>query len=94
MQLEKDHDPKTGEYLEEPDYLLPNYEVTKEVKLHIISDHLFDLPHTYIAPKNLNYLATTRASIFTVQMLTMFERLDPLSNNEADEYPELKNLIE
>ena len=79
LELEGDIDPETGQYLEQPDYVLPNYESTERVNLNIIGDQFFDLPcHDIPEESNSNkkYLSTTRTSIFLTQILTMFERID------------------
>ena len=44
LNLEQDYDPNTGEFLEQPEHALPDYEITVTVHLNIIGDRLFDLP--------------------------------------------------
>ena len=44
LHLEKDYDPKTGEYLEQPEYLKPNYMMQQDVAINILADHNYELP--------------------------------------------------
>ena len=66
--------------------------MTKTVHLNILSDHLFDLPNEEVPPADLSHLSTSRAGIFTVQILSMLERLDPPPDLEESKHPELTGL--
>ena len=44
LNLERDYDPKTKEYLPQPDDQIPEYTLTEKVRLNIIADFLYDLP--------------------------------------------------
>ena len=89
LDLKKDYDPNTGKYLEEPDYLLPNYQMTQVVHLNVLADYFFDLPNHEVPQVNKKYLSTTRASLFAVQCLAMFECLETVNQFEEEKNPEL-----
>ena len=66
--------------MEQPDYVMPDYEASERVNLNIVGDRFFDLPYHEIPEESEDpdkkYVTKTRTSIFLTQLLTMFERMD------------------
>ena len=72
---------------------MPKYDHTKEVTVNIVADHLFDLPTEEELPgEDKSYLRSSRASILAVQILSMFEKIDPPPEVEEQKQPELARL--
>lgn len=66
LHLDRDYDPKTGEYLEQPEFLKPEYEMTQNVTLNILGDTFIDMAYTDQVIEDKSYIRKTRAGIFTV----------------------------
>ena len=68
LNLEKDYDPSTGEFLKQPDYLLPKYECSETASVNVLADQLFDMPceENVVEDGDKEYITKTKGSIFAI----------------------------